>query len=273
MSSFYISKIKKSSPLRQLIRARMVWRYSKSRIIDSIEWINQRTPLSNHYYDLDDFNSVEICYFLSQNLNQPFETISNYLMEILNEERMDPFVKSNLPSNVQFGFGRRVVWYVAVRVLKPKIVVETGVHEGMGTYVICRALEMNEIEGYMGLALGTEINPNCGRLIPERLRKYSRIMLGDSLETLKNLTSNIDIFINDSNHDAEYEFEEYTVIEKLLSKNSLILGDNSHATHSLRKFCQLTGRLFYFLPETPKNHWYLGAGVGFAVSSSYGREI
>lgn len=273
MNSFFISKIRNSSPCRQLIRARTVWRYSRSRITDSIKWINLKTPLSNHYYDLDDFNLVEICYFLSQNLNQPFETISNYLKEILNEERMDPFVRNNLPSNVQFGFGRRVVWYVAVRVLKPKIVVETGVHQGMGTYAICRALEMNEIDGYMGLALGTEINPNCGQFIPEELRKYSRIMLGDSLETLRNLTSNIDIFINDSNHNAEYEFEEYTVIEKLLSKNSLILGDNSHVTHSLRKFCHQTDRRFLFLPETPKNHWYLGAGVGFAVSSDFGCDI
>ena len=118
-----------------------------------------------------------------------------------------------MSSNVQFGFGRRIVWYVAIRVLKPKIVVETGVHQGMGTYVICRALEMNEIDGYIGLTIGTEINPNCGQLIPGSLRKYSRIMLGDSLETLKSLTSNIDIFINDSNHDPEYEYEEYTVIE------------------------------------------------------------
>jgi hypothetical protein len=269
----HISKIKKVSPFRQLIRARTVWRYSKSRIIDSIKWINLRTPLSNHYYDLDDFNLVEICFFLSQNLNQPYETISNYLKEILNEERMDPLVRSNLPSNVHFGFGRRVVWYVAIRVLKPKTVVETGVHQGMGTYVICRALEMNEIDGYIGLALGTEINSNCGQLIPDRLRKYSRILLGDSLETLRNLSSNIDIFINDSNHDAGYEFEEYKVIEKLLSENSLILGDNSHATHSLRKFCHQTGRRFYFLPETPKNHWYLGAGVGFAGSSNLERKI
>ncbi len=96
-------------------------------------------------------------------------------------------------------------------------------------------------------------------------------MLGDSLETLNNLALNIDIFINDSNHDAEYELEEYKAIEKLLSKNSLILGDNSHATHSLRKFCHQTDRKFFFLPEKPKNHWYLGAGVGLALSSNFGR--
>ena len=47
-------------------------------------------------------------------------------------------------------------------------------------------------------------------------------------------------------------------------EGALIIGDNSHESDSLSRFASETGRCFVFFRETPKNHWYPGAGIGFA---------
>lgn len=261
-------RLKSKKLILRVVRFRVVWKYSRARTLSALNWIKLKTPLSNHYYDLDNFNLEEIGYFLSQNFRIPIEVVNDYLSEILDTKKIDYEIKEQLPAGVEYGFGRRVVWYAAIRILKPKVVVETGVHQGMGSYVICRALEMNELEGYEGHALGTEINPNCGQLIPKRLRRFSTIIIGDSLESLNELETKVDVFINDSNHDLEYEYKEYLAIQKKLSKRNLIIGDNSHASNSLRKYCHERNREFYFLPERPLNHWYLGAGVGFSLEKN-----
>ena len=258
--------LKSKKPFLQIIRFRVVWKYSKARTLSALHWVKLRTPLSNHYYDLDHFNLEEITYFLSQNFRISIEVVNEYLAEILDIKKIDSEIREQLPAGVRYGFGRRIVWYAAIRILKPKVVVETGVHQGMGSYVVCRALEMNESEGFEGHAFGTEINPNCGQLIPTRLRRFSTILIGDSLESLEDLDVKVDIFVNDSNHDITYEYNEYLAIQNKLSKQNLIIGDNSHASNSLRKYCHEQERDFYFLPERPLNHWYLGAGVGFSLA-------
>jgi len=260
-----IEYLKSKTPLRKIIRFRIVWNYSKARTLSALRWLSLKTPLSNHYYDLNDFNLEEISFFLSQEFELSVETVNGYLIEIIDKSKIDLEIRTQLPIGVNYGFGRRIVWYAAIRILKPKVIVETGVHQGMGTYVICRALEMNKSEGFEGKAFGTEINPNCGQLIPNRLKRYSTILIGDSIKSLSELDAEIDLFINDSNHAAEYELREYLAIKEKLSNQNLIIGDNSHATHSLRRYCYEQGRQFRFLPERPSNHWYLGAGVGFSL--------
>ena len=68
--------------------------------------------------------------------------------------------------------------------------------------------------------------------------------------------------MNDSDHSAEYEAEEYEVVQARLSKSAVILGDNSHATSSLMEFSAKQQRRFLLFREDPKDHWYPGAGIG-----------
>jgi hypothetical protein len=41
----------------------------------------------------------------------------------------------------QLQLGRRIGWYAFARATKPKLVVETGVHQGIGAVTLIRALE------------------------------------------------------------------------------------------------------------------------------------
>ena len=74
----------------------------------------------------------------------------------------------------------------------------------------------------------------------------------------------IDLFINDSDHLASYEYQEYQTIKNKLSPKALILGDNSHVTNKLLKFSIENDRNFVLFREEPKDHWYPGAGIGIS---------
>ena len=151
-----------------------------------------------------------------------------------------------------------------MRATKPKIVVETGVDKGLGACVLTAALMKNSEEGYTGYYYGTDINPKAGYLLSEPYSELGRVLYGDSIESLQKLNESIDIFINDSDHSAEYERREYETVQGKLAPAAIILGDNAHTNDKLLTFALATGRQFVFFQEKPLNHWYPGAGIGIA---------
>lgn len=161
-------------------------------------------------------------------------------------------------------FGRRIGWYAIVRAKKPKVVIETGVDKGLGACVLAAALKRNKAEGHAGEYYGTDIDLNAGYLLSGDYSENGRILYGDSIESLSKFDHKIDLFINDSDHSAEYEAEEYKVIAKKLSEDAIILGDNSHVTDKLLNFSLETNRNFVFFQEKPLAHWYPGAGIGIS---------
>jgi len=166
--------------------------------------------------------------------------------------------------DVTVALGRRIGWYAFVRILKPKVVVETGVHHGVGACVLARALMRNAAEGSPGRYFGTDIDPSAGALFVEPYSTMGEILYGDSSLSLQHLNEEIGVFINDSDHSAAYEADEYDVVQAALSSCSLVLGDNSHVTASLRDFAERTGRPYLYFAEKPADHWYPGAGIGIS---------
>jgi len=160
-------------------------------------------------------------------------------------------------------YGRRIGWYAIIRAVKPHNVVETGVDKGLGSCVIVSALMKNAEEGHKGHYTGTDINPQAGYLLAPPYSEYGNILYGDSIDSLRKLNlDTIDVFINDSDHSADYEYEEYNTIRYKLHKGSIIIGDNSHLTSRLQEFALENNRRFLFFQENPKDHWTKGAGIG-----------
>jgi predicted O-methyltransferase YrrM len=168
------------------------------------------------------------------------------------------------PRDLKSPFGRRLGWYAVARAIKPGIVVETGVERGHGAVILCAALIRNAGEGQPGRYYGTDINPEAGYLLTEPYSAMGKILYGDSIESLTALDGTIDLFINDSDHSAEYEYREYHTVAPKLSHHAIILGDNAHVTERLALFARETERHFIFFREEPKNHWYPGAGIGIS---------
>ena len=101
-------------------------------------------------------------------------------------------------------------------------------------------------------------------MLTDQYKAVGQILYGDSIKSLQSFHKKIDLFINDSDHSASYEYNEYLTIKPMLSDNAVILGDNSHVTDKLSQFSVENERNFVFFREEPKDHWYPGGGIGIS---------
>lgn len=238
--------------------------------IHIIRWTFSSKEDTNFSYELHSSNIRHLSHAIAAALNvSPAEALF-----YINEAQQDKALKRHVIDAVLQGphrsysdasanFAKRLGWYAVVRLLKPNLVVETGVDKGLGSVVICAALRRNGSGRY----LGTDIDPSAGFLLTPPYSEVGEILYGDSLESLRKIDAQVDLFINDSDHSPNYEAREYELIHEKLSENSIILGDNSHATDELMNWSEKVGRKFIFWPERPINHWYPGGGIGFSFIS------
>ncbi len=248
--------------------------YYNKRYIQILKWSIRSRENTNYTYDLTERNILYLAQTISIVTRADVDTIIGYINEargntalkehIIGETMQSPFRKY---ADLRVDFGRRLGWYALARVLKPKIIIETGVDKGMGSVLLCSALLENKKEGFEGQFFGTDINPKAGYLLSGVYSEVGKILYGDSIETLSHFDQKIDLFINDSDHSADYEYQEYLTIRDKISENAVILGDNAHITDKLAVFSTLYKRNFLFFREEPCEHWYPGAGIGISFMS------
>jgi predicted O-methyltransferase YrrM len=258
-------------------RLKFSYSYYSKNLTFLAKWIFKDTEDSNFYYRLNDLNKLHLVSTMAYVTGLRIQQIQSYLNEIEDDmdlrNEIENFLKgSDYGRDVVVEFGRRLGWYILVRSQKPKIIVETGVYHGVGSIVLTSALLRNKSEGFGGFYYGTDIDINSGKLLQGKYAEVGKILFGDSITTLRQFDEKIDLFINDSDHSAQYEAMEYEVVAPKLSENAIILGDNSHSTSALYDFSLKTGRGFLFFKEMPTNHWYPGAGIGISITANKNRE-
>ena len=274
MREFKRTIIKTSFPgclIRFAFRVKTSMRYFYSQLSNIVGWLFMSNETTNFTYDLEKNNTRYLASLIADIVNIDFSVAMAYIRELEEDKNLREHIAAETAksefsflANEKVKFGRRIGWYVFTRTLKPTTVVETGVDKGLGACVLTAALKKNKVEGYEGRYFGTDINANAGYLLSGDYAKYGNILYGDSIESLKSFDGMIDLFINDSDHSASYEAEEYKTIENKLSKNAIVLGDNSHCTDKLLEFSLKTNRHFAFFQEKPSEHWYPGAGIGIS---------
>ncbi len=253
---------------RRLYLASRTYNYRYGQIL---RWGFQSREDTNFTYHLTPANIGYLTSLLAVVLKTEYATVAGYIDEILNDRDLNEHIlreteKSPLGrfADREVRLGRRVGWYACVRVLKPRLVVETGVDKGLGAVLLCAALLKNRAEGRPGRYVGTDINPEAGYLLCGPYREVGEIHYGDSIESLQKLAGPIDLFINDSDHSIEYEYREYQTIREKLSENAVLLGDNSDVSDALFRFSREQQRQFLYFQDKPADHWYPGSGNGFS---------
>lgn len=256
---------------RCFLRIKIVYSHFSARISNSLKWVTMDTEYSNFYYHLSQISIENLAQSTAAICKISVEDVDRYFEELLDDENLAHHIKTgfkliNIGKDSQVAYGRRIVWYAIIRAKKPRIVVETGVEHGVGACVITAALLRNQSEGFFGRYIGTELNEKSGKLLSGKYASVGEVMFGDSIKTLSGLNLEIDIFVSDSSHDVEYEFQEYSTIANKLNSNSVIISDNAHVSNSLSAFSRKINRDYFFMAEQPLNHWYSGGGVGISLS-------
>lgn len=122
------------------------------------------------------------------------------------------------------------------------MIVETGVASGISSTYILQALEDNG----KGMLYSIDINSHIlgdtkpvGWIVPEKLRRRWRLIIGDSNEKLPLLLdelTTIDIFVHDSLHTYEHMLWEYRTAWPYIKKGGLLLSDDTQGNNAFKDF-------------------------------------
>jgi hypothetical protein len=246
-------------------------KYYNKKYWQILKWGFKSNEESNYTYDLSAGNLSILSNTISVVTGVDHQVILKYILEAKTDSVLKETIRESIKNSgfkrhadLDIQFGRRLGWYAFARVLKPKVIIETGIDKGLGSILLCAALLRNKDEGFPGRYFGTDINPGAGYMLTGKYKEVGEILYGDSIQSLLQFKDNIDLFINDSDHSTDYEYREYLTIQKLITDKTVILGDNSHCSDKLAVFSNLTTRNFLFFKEEPLNHWYPGAGIGIS---------
>lgn len=141
---------------------------------------------------------------------------------------------------------RGPIVYTCVRILKPAIMVETGVASGSSTCYILHAMEKNQ-KGFLysidlpnvgEWAIVTK-EKNTGWLVPLELKSRWKLILGESqvkLPLLLKDLGSIDAFLHDSEHTYETMTFEYENAFLYLREGGLLLSDDTNWNKAFQDF-------------------------------------
>lgn len=238
-------------------------RYKKKRIILGLKWIFTGKEISNFTYEINNINEIlHTCQIIT---NAEIETLDQILNEINFENKdfrdffSDEFYKDNNNKNI---FGRRMLWYILARYLKPELIIESGMDSGLGSTLMIYAQYKNSQEQkklnfeFIGIDILQKKN-FIFNFENQNFLKY-KFVFDDSLKFLSNFNSKKKImYISDAEHNYEFELKEFDLIKKNLCNNSIIISDNNSG--SLSKFSIQNKKKLVYFHEKSKNFWYGGA--------------
>ena len=257
-------------------RVKTAFGYFREPLANLFKWLFKSRETTNFTYELEKYNKRYLAALISDVTGTSIDVVLGYFREIEGDQVLRKHVvdltaqsKWSFLADEEARFGRRIGWYAFARILKPRVVVETGVDKGLGACVLTAALKRNQEEGFEGRYYGTDLNPKAGYLLSGEYSDFGSVLYGDSIESLKEIGGSIDLFVNDSDHSPNYETEEYMTIKDKLAEGAIVLGDNAHCSGSLFEFSMEVNRSFVFFQEKPLDHWHPGSGIGISFKRGY----
>ncbi|RZB29545.1 MAG: hypothetical protein AEth_01056 [Candidatus Argoarchaeum ethanivorans] len=143
--------------------------------------------------------------------------------------------------------------HTMIRILKPEIVIETGVFEGHSSLSILSALKENNKGFLYSIDLPSPDLPSGkvpGWMVPEHLRKRWDLRAGKSSDLLPTLlleVKEVDIFLHDSEHSYETMYWEYKTAWAHIKTRGLILSHDVSQNAAFRDFAQYVSEDYYYM--------------------------
>jgi len=140
------------------------------------------------------------------------------------------------------------ILYLICRVIKPKVVVETGVKSGFSSAFILKALEDNSYGRLYSIEKRDKIRvtpqeKDIGWAIPNSLKNNWQLIIGSSGEKLQPLLDNlksIDVFFHDSLHTYENMLFEFHIAWPYIKKDGFLLSDDINFNDAFTEFVKET---------------------------------
>jgi predicted O-methyltransferase YrrM len=149
---------------------------------------------------------------------------------------------NGLPYGGSYAVGAKTSFllYALVRSTKPAHVWETGVADGVSSFVILSAMERNG----SGTLHSTDINPDVGILVPNGRRDrwdlhlLDRRALRHALRAYATQLPPLDLFVHDSRHTFAWQALELAVAADLVKPSGYVASDDVDASFAFADFCR-----------------------------------
>lgn len=238
----------------------------------ALHYLIHSRELTNFSYELK--NEADIAGFVAGALDADPETVSGLLGELRSDDEFMDELRRRLRRRASAGreplLGKRRALYCVVRLMRPRVIIESGVKDGLGSAVLLRALERNEAEGHPGMLLAFDIDPDAGWLVDWKARpERQALFIGDVRDTLRPVLeeNGVDLFINDSRHVYDHErFEFETAIGCGRSPRLVLYCDDASLTPALAQACRALGGRSSRMKEVPRDHYWRGNEIALCVA-------
>jgi Methyltransferase domain len=239
----------------------------------AIEYLREGYELDNFGYEIS--NADGLVPVIATTLGTPAPVVAGYLDECVRDTTLVADLAARMSSRagreIEPHFARRIGWYIAVRLEKPKLVVETGTHDGVGSALLLRALERNAEDGAPGQLMSFDVEPTSGWLIQPWPRNWT-LVIGDTSRTLAEALAGrtVDIFIHDSLHTIDHERLEFRAARHHAAARQVLITDNAHMTTVLREIARHEDASYeQFDEKLLQETWFTGSSLGIALFTAH----
>lgn len=174
--------------------------------------------------------------------------LKKYHNELLMDNQylqLEKNIANNWKNMWLFGFTQARLLYVITRLIKPEIVIETGVASGLSSFIFLLAFSKNNKGHLYSIDLLQEdkdylpFEKTIGWLVPDSLKDSWTLQLGDSKKILPKLINDLkkcDLFLHDSNHSYGHMTWEFETIWPFLKK--VLLADDINTNNAFDNFAK-----------------------------------
>lgn len=254
--------------LRWVTKWRLV-RQSESRPLEHLRYVLLDPEVESFSYDLA--NEQELVEHLAAVFTVDRESVQRYV----DETRHDPELTELLANRTRWrphlkrrqALGNRLLWYAIARILKPQVVVETGIYRGLGSLALLVALNRNAQEGYCGELVSVDADPRAGQLVPRHLRQRWTKVTGKSADVLDGAVAGrtIDLFFQDTPHTPENQELEFDVALRHAAARLVIVEGSGGYCPTLAELAERLNVQRHHFREQPLNHFYKSPGSAYVI--------
>jgi hypothetical protein len=196
-----------SRRLRRLGRLRWVTKYRllrgygcdpRAEPLVAARFVLADPEVESHSFELA--NEAELCAFLSRFLGADPARVAAAVAEA----KADPVLARDrgfmLSLKRRPPLGRRLSWFVVARLTRPRLVVETGIHDGLGSEALLRALQLNALDGHPGRLVSFDVFADTGWAVAGELRPGWDRVIGSTYDVLEPTLAGrrVDLFVRDT---------------------------------------------------------------------------
>ena len=219
--------------LSVLLRTARFFRTPGTATTWAAEFIDDRITTPRHRKHLDYYRSHQhpVAEGVAEALGLDISTVNEQLgnlPDFLISENKDPGMTIKWSATSELA----ATTYALIKLLKPGVVVETGVGAGVSSWTILHALEENGYGRLVSIDLptpNTELLPEVGYLVPRELRHRWELRTGPSKKLLPQVLSElieIDMFQHDSRHSYSNQLREYQTAWPFIKEAGILVSDD-----------------------------------------------